>query len=337
MGRTAKYKKIKSFDPYSKQNGGRLSLETVGIWGLGDVGRKAKRKSKTVEKLKQQKLNRIRKKMEAKGKPLVIKGKEKEGFDLVPSDNEDDFDLDDLTGSLKKQKPMNPSKFLEMEDEFGTQIKGVTSTTTTKTVSSSSTKTQEKPLDPIKEAEAEAREAEKLLKLDKNGGNNTSVDKKAPEGRRENESKRAYNRRVKAETRQIIKNQQLEELNPEKRRKKKEFLTQKKKRKRSKGQSAVASGGGSDDEERKFQRQENIPFGTQVERPPTFTAVPRGASKAKATGKNDRNSKNNKKSGFKSDAQIEAEQRNLERMRQKVQEQYALIKAKRKRAGDFHL
>jgi len=34
---------------------------------------------------------------------------------------------------------------------------------------------------------------------------------------------------------------------------------------------------------------------------------------------------------------IKAEQRAMEKMRLKVQAQYALIKARRKREGDFHL
>jgi hypothetical protein len=37
MGRVAKYKKVKSFDPYSKKNRGNVDLGQVGVWGLGKL------------------------------------------------------------------------------------------------------------------------------------------------------------------------------------------------------------------------------------------------------------------------------------------------------------
>ena len=58
MGRVAKYKKVKSFDPYSKKNGGNVDLSKVGVWGLGDNGRKAKKRSRRAEVLRRNKKRR---------------------------------------------------------------------------------------------------------------------------------------------------------------------------------------------------------------------------------------------------------------------------------------
>ena len=52
MGRVAKYKKVKSFDPYSSKNRGNVNLNQVGIWGLGDSGRKTKKRSRRAEQLR---------------------------------------------------------------------------------------------------------------------------------------------------------------------------------------------------------------------------------------------------------------------------------------------
>jgi len=94
MGRVSKYKKIKACDPYSKKNGGNVDLSTVGIWGLGDNGRKKKRKSRTAERLKAQKGKKHKKNKN---------NDDGDGFDLPPSEA-DEFDLMDLMGSVKKQE-----------------------------------------------------------------------------------------------------------------------------------------------------------------------------------------------------------------------------------------
>eukprot|EP00978_Attheya_sp_CCMP212_P034395 scaffold143861_cov60-Attheya_sp.AAC.1 len=81
-------------------------------------------------------------------------------------------------------------------------------------------------------------------------------------------------------------------------------------------------------------------FGEQAERPPVFTVLPRGAralektrqAKIMMSKKNIAANDNGTK-----ESKIEAEQRSMEAMRNKVQAQYELIKARRKQAGDFHL
>lgn len=135
-------------------------------------------------------------------------------------------------------------------------------------------------------------------------------------GRMEGESKRAFNRRVQRETRQIIKNASTEANNPEKKQKKKEFLKRKKKGKNSKWLADETVEVASDKltvEDELIAREEEtrVRFGEQAERPPTFDVLPRGAKR---------------KPSMLSDLE-------LEKARKKVQEQYADIRAKRRRQG----
>jgi hypothetical protein len=316
MGRVSRYKKIKAFDPYSKANGGRVNLDNVGVWGMGADGRKTKKKSKTVQKIKQQ-------------KHLLIREERKDpnsrNFDAPPTDK-DDFDLADLMGTLKKEKPVVLSE----------EPIPVRETIAVKTLPS-------KSLLHINENEEHAH---KLLKLD------AQVEPKKKvveaEGRMEGESKKAYQRRVKTETRQIINRVKMDEQNPEKRKRKKEFLDNKKKKKKGKKSNAYV---GRDDEDSDVEEDEDgndkfvtgeqaiaarardkVQFGEQVLRPPTFRSnmVPRGAPK-KAELKTQ---SSDKRMGEK---EITAEQKSMDLMRRKVQAQYRLIKSQRKNAGVFHL
>ncbi|GAX15049.1 hypothetical protein FisN_12Lu389 [Fistulifera solaris] len=305
MGRVARYKKIKACDPYSKQNGGRVQLDKVGVWGLGDNGRKPKKRSKTAERLRAHK----RKRQVDEGDP----------FDLPP-EGEDEFDMADLLGSVKREKKTTE------ETEV---VSNVVKTVTTSSV---------KPEKALKEDEN--LQSSKLLKLDK------QIEKKlheAPEVKRmPGESKKAFDRRIKAETRMIIREQRVNNRNPEKKQRKKEFLTNKKKKKSgealvssSSGKYADDSDAGADDDfitgeqaAAHRDRESTVPFGVQAERPPSFKQLPRGAvEKKRPTGQ----------SKLSDDADIEAEKKTMELMRRKIQAQYAAIKAQRRQRGDFHL
>jgi hypothetical protein len=308
MGRVARYKKVKSFDPYSKENGGRVQLDNVGIWGLGQVGRKPKKRSKTAEKLRTK-----RKKLKSADN----------GFD-APPEKGDDFDVADLIGSLKKEIP--PIEQIDL----GTRVKDVARI---------AVKAPTQKLSSILEDEREEKNVTKLLKLD------AQVEKKQPAvvvlGRMEGESKAAYRKRVKAETRQIIRRERMDQHNPEKRQKKKDFLNNKKKNKKRKriaelgrdiledqfdddrssglvtGERAVAARAAATE----------VVFGEQAERPPVFRQLPRGAS-----------TKTERKVGSRMrDEHVEAEHEAMEKMRRTVQVQYAVIKRRRKDNGDFHL
>jgi hypothetical protein len=329
MGRVARYKKVKSFDPYSSKNGGRIDLDTVGVWGLGDMGRRAKKRSRTAENLR-----RKRKKAKSDG-----------GFDIEPASG-DDFDLADLVGSVKREA--NPARDLSADNKPVVVSSAVGNKSTKRPAVPASLHT---PGASSPMADEEQKVAAKMMKqlesqVEQNAVSKNSLQQHQPEGRMPGESKNAYRRRVKRETRQILQRERMQARNPEKLRRKKDFLNNKKKKKSGKktwepedGDTSSAyqytgQNGGTDrglTVEQKLEeraRETEVRFGEQAERPPVFKQLPRGAKakKQKATT-----------TGKMSETAVLAEQEAMEAVRQKVQAQYALIKAKRKQAGDFHL
>ena len=364
MGRVAKYKKVKSFDPYSSKNRGNVNLNQVGIWGLGDSGRKTKKRSRRAEQLR------------SKNKKKRVNNLTKNGggFDLPPTEREDEFDLNDLMGSVKKQKIANPN-----DDDHGhddnitkqlpppTATKGDRFETTGNSASIATT------------GEEEEKKVARLLKLEEHDIEKAEKQKLEQEmfQRQAGESKNAYRKRTKNETRQIIQQSHMKQHNPEKRQRKKEFLTNKKKQKKSSSASSSSNSNGwnsnggdssggwknrrsegqqdnddydSDDHYNKKVNKDidetRIVFGEQVERPPVFRQLPRGAT---ATKQNKKRSKNNK---FKqentttttttatksmTEEEIDAERHAMDTMRRKIQAQYAAIKLSRRQNGDFHL
>ena len=328
MGRVSKYKKIKSCDPYSKasrKNG--INLETVGVWGLGDDGRRQKKRSKTAQKLKAQKKKSKHRKND-------------DGLFDLPCDK-DEFDMNDLMGSVKKQ-PL-PQQDLGLSLASMKEASYDHTTTSTGNVASIP-----------KTLEDETRVA-KLLNLDQQV---EKKDDKSHMQRQAGESRNQYNKRTKAETRQIIQKTSVGKRKTAKLEKKKEFLKQKKLKKKGKlssragrydqdeddgydsdaplhknessssaglvtGERAVAMAAAMHDEPL---------FGEQAERPPIFLQLPRGAQKSfKSTNKPTKSSNMSKE-------QIDAEASAMALMRRKVQAQYAAIRAKRHQNGDsFHL
>lgn len=269
-------------------------MDSDGIWGFGDNGARPKKRSRTAEKLRQQKINGLVKRMKDPTARANYKSldQQRRGMNCPPSDNEDEFDIADIQGSLKRQMP--ECSIVCAPDAALPPVK--------------CTASNHMPHDALEMTEA--KESAKLLKVD------VATKKPKYETRRKNESKRSYTRRVRDETTCIIKQTKMAELNHAKRKRKKEFLNKRKKGKRP----AKGSDG------HHFLQIDAVPFGHQVQRPPNLKSLPRGASlRTKKTNTSKR------------EMNVEAEQENLERMRQRVQEQYAIIKAKRKKAGEFHL
>ena len=98
MGRVARFKKLKTCDPYSSKNRGQLLGERV--WGLTDSGRKVKKRSLVAQKMQALKQKR------RKGEKKVV-----EGFDVPPTE-EDEFD----STTFEVQKKTKP---LTLEDVEG--------------------------------------------------------------------------------------------------------------------------------------------------------------------------------------------------------------------------
>jgi hypothetical protein len=307
MGRVAKYKKIKSCDPFSKKNGGRPSM--LGQWGMDDNGRRAKKRSAAATALRKNKFKR-----QNRG------DQEEDAFDLPPSGG-DEFDLRDLL-RVKKIKPP-PQELLE-EAKL---------TTKTVTVVPNDDSDEDEPRNEIvQDPMLEEKRANRILKIHPDRPSHKDVPKVE---RFPGESRKAFERRIKSETRQLIKNEKLQQRNPEKRQRKKEFLNKKKKLKGKSLQDSVEDDGYRGEEifeSDGFVTGEHavarVALGDQVERPPVFHQLPRGAIvKAKTTTQSSKNK----------NASIVAEQQAIENMRRKVQAQYALVQAKRRQAGDFHL
>jgi hypothetical protein len=311
MGRVARYKKVKSCDPFAK--GGGIMVD---VWGEGNNGRVAKKRSRTSEKLR---FNRKR-----KGTEEV-----RDGFDEPPG--EDEFDMNDLVGSLKKQEVVNLLKEednVEKVKEIGVEKPSIKAPTTEV---AANPKHALSLADDLKEA--------KILKIDPNKKEATTV-----AGRMEGESKKAFYRRMKSETKRAIRDESIiDNTNPEKKQRKKDFMKAKKQKKRKGGSAGYDDEDGQryddDDDDLDIlmtgeRAVQQIAFSnqTQVERPPTFHILPRGCTPKKAKAQ----------IAFKpntgmSHEQQHAEQRSMEKMREKVQARYAIMKAQRKKDHDFHL
>lgn len=312
MGRVAKYKKIKACDPFSKQNGGKQSM--TGMWGFDDNGRRAKKRSKTCLALRK------------KRKRLIDTTANE--FDVPPSGG-DDFELSDLL-QVKKVKAAPTRELLEETKPKTTERIVEIATRSIRDDESDGEEDSTVQNNITQDFMLEEKRAARILKIEPEQRRSAPVVERLA-----GESRKAFQKRFKLETRQIIKNEKLQQRNPEKRQRKKEFLNKKKK---SKGKSTQ-----NDDSEDDIvhERHDTLSkddgfitgeqavaraaLGDQVERPPVFEQLPRGA-KARPT-----QSKQYK------DVSVEAEQKAMENMRRKVQAQYALVKAKRRKTGDFHL
>lgn len=328
MGRVAKYKKVKSFDPYSKKNRGNIDLGTVGVWGLGDDGRRAKKRSRKAEQMHERK-NKVKGKKKAKNK-IIDDG----GFDVPPMEK-DEFDMSDLLGSVKRRK-------VETKDILGSDGSQLTNTKPAESKKNSKVETYDKIVTStgnvasIPKTDEDELKVTRLLRLNEQEEKKAEKEKQLRHARMEGESKNAYRRRTRAETRQIIK-QSTTTKNHEKLEKKKEFLKNKKKNKKRKG-GVWGSYNDADNCDDTFDDtpsyDTSVRFGEQAERPPIFRQIPRGA---KGKSKTMTQSTKSVKTEGMSEHQINAENNAMDLMRRRVQAQYKAIKSKRKDDGDFHL
>ena len=199
----------------------------------------------------------------------------------------------------------------------------------------------------------------------------SSREKKTMQKRQEGESMNAFNRRLKEETAMALaedykQNKQSRAGNKKggsntngqeddgvlsKSQRRKEFLNRKKRKKRMRNEPGMDF---PDEEEEVMARRHQgdgdgdgfitgeaavarLSFLDQVEQPPVFAQLPRGASK-KPNGKQLKCKEFESKSKLQKEESIRAEQNSMEAMRRKVQAQYAILKQKRRAQGaSFHL
>mmetsp|Transcript_52316 Transcript_52316/g.111174 ORF Transcript_52316/g.111174 Transcript_52316/m.111174 type:complete len:369 (-) Transcript_52316:423-1529(-) len=364
MGRVSRYKKVKSIDPFAKN----------GSW-KSDVGdcatlRRAKRKSKTALRLKEQKNSKLQRRMRAKkGCDRRNSGGsngwgDDDGYDLPPEGG-DEFDLNDLMGSVKKQtQTCNPL----LETTGPAQL----------AMSSSS---------------GGERWTCKVEKVDQRGvvaaSNRNSADSTAQSSKKQSMcagscKEKATNDNsltitAKTTTREIIEacsnpksqksisNRLSLSSGLSKQEKRKAFLKKKRSKKRRRGSGVLNDDDGDDFANREalkslhsqphmssehreqakpkkhLSKQQNYSdtlvartaMDDQVERPPTFTSLPRGANKLSKNRKSNcsntsaEGSIEDKGEGEK-DQRIRKEQQALESMREQVMKQYAMLRRSRR-------
>jgi len=317
MGRVARYKKVKSFDPYSKQNGGRINLNHVGVWGLGSDVRKTKKRSRTSEKLRS-----LKRKRGKDGGDNTTRG-DPHGLDTAPEGG-DDFDLADLVGSLKK-KSNSPFKNESI------------------ILSATAAAAPEKTKSP-EQALKEERKVHRLLKIEQQEEEKKRKEMEQSMERVEGEKKWDYRKRVRKETGQAIRKERIKNSNSQRQQKKKEFMNNKRKKKKDRGKKCAPQVEQNDSDSGDEQdtlitgeaavaaTQDVVLFGEQAERPPTFRQLPRGA---KAKAEIDEQTNKTKKPKLMQEEDVRAEHYAMEKMRAKVQAQYALVR--KRRNGAFHL
>lgn len=299
MGRVARFKKIRSCDPYSRENRGRVALDRVGVWGLGDSGRKAKKKSLVAQKYQAMKSKR-------RGKDYASN----DDFDLPPNDQEDEFD----STTFVVQKKTKPLSFADLE--------------TTKQ-SEHEIKKEESRINKLLKIDAQVEPKKGPVAVPgKMPGESKNAYRKRVKTEitlmtKESKQQSKQSLRKKEKKKEFFKNKKL----------KKKGTTSTVPRDVD---SNDLSGNESDDdlvtaEKAVRARTLDAPkFGEQAERPPDFKLLPRGATKRK-----DANKQNSKKRKAMDDEDVQVEQETMELMRRKVQAQYALVRQKRR--GQFHL
>lgn len=321
MGRVAKYKKTKS--SLKEYKGGEY------VWGTQTIS-KSKKRSQTAEKHLKKKLKR--------------RDTENDGFNLPGG--KDEFDLSDFV--VKKQKLKKPGEELAtppMQQVTVAPSHGFSTKITNKVkiggklVSCS-----------IPQNERDEKKLARSLNIDTKTGKSTNKAKKEAsiEGRRQGESMNAFHKRLKLETQMAL----ADDFNRKKRKevsedsdtitksqRRKEYMKKKKLKKNApihishKEENLPAREESEDNFITGEQAAKQISFLEQAERPPIFNQLPRGAkskSKLKMKGVDSNGNKMDK-------VKIKAEQDAMEAMKRKVQAQYAILKAKRKQGGNFHL
>lgn len=340
MGRVSRYKKIKSIDPFAKN----------GSWksDVGDITtlRRIKRRSKTALQLKEQKASKSQRRLRGKTKAGEAGTKhsgaggcngwgDDDGYDLPPAGG-DEFDMKDLLGSVKKET-VKPPAFLDQKSEA-----------------------------------LDEKWTRKVGKVDvrgvgvANGGAQSSKNGKKEKTKKDG----TLIITAKTPTKDIIaaaKSKKVpdNDASSAKHEKRKAFFEKKKMKKRKRGSSALDNDDGEDYAPQALQAQhsassqhpakkqltkpQNCPptliarsvMGDQVERPPTFTSLPRGAHKLaknqKAVrakhSKQDLASARKEEGDGEKNERIRKEQQALEAMRERVMKQYAILRESRRTVG----
>lgn len=349
MGRVARYKKVKSIDPFAKNNtwtsdqGDKSSL------------RRVKRKSKTALRLKEQKLRQRKGKKGAGSNGWGCD----DGYDLPPEGG-DEFDMADLMGSVKKQVVRSNDSLMEPQ----MLASSMPSVTPSSSMSHHQVQQTKKKSKGSEEKDAKKTAAKKGGKQQQKKHTATTLDgdlvitHKTPT----NEIIAAHsNPKRKRSANDNTASTVDGDSGPTKQERRKAYLQEKKLKKKNRGasnnynsdddedvlakhrlqqqQSDITSSSSSKQPKKHITQQQNYSdtiiarsqLDDQVERPPTFSVLPRGAHKLVKN-----QAKKNKRSGgsdVDNEQRIRKEQQALEAMREKVMRQYSIMREKRRSGG----
>lgn len=387
MGRLSRYKKVKSIDPFAKNN----------TW-TSDVGdkstvRRVKRKSKTAQRFKEQKLRQRRGKVGGSGgNGKVGAGSngwgqhDDGGYDLPPVGG-DEWDMADLMGSVKKEKVKSSSSLLdtmEPQHQLSSSMPTVFPSDSKQHQVQSQTMTTTKKPKGKQQQQAAAKKGDKQQKQKQQKQQNQTIT--TPDGELVITHKTPTKDIIAAHSnpkrnRSNNNNTTTDEGGLSKKERRKEYL-QEKKLKKKRGASLNSTNYNSDDDDdnndvltnHRLQQQQfndtqqhpssttsnkqpkkhviqqqnyshtmiarSVMLDDQVERPPTFSVLPRGAHKLP------KNQKKNNTGGDSGDdgksmeggdvnkeQRIRKEQQALEAMREKVMRQYSIMREKRRSGG----
>ena len=323
MGRVARYKKVKSVDPFAK-NGSSWKSDVGDCTTL----RRKKRRSKTAEKHKEQKMKKRNRKGGEGGGSNGFGSDD--GFDLPPS-GKDEWDWSDIVGSVKKQQ----HKKEELSDNATPMPTVVPSKGAAHKVATApdKKKQQKKTIIPSK------ANIKKSFEMGDKITSRTSTREIIETYSRPNSSKRlSENGDSDGMTNRAQKKKAFldSKKNKKRRRQMEQELDDEEYAARQKALRSLHSSQSSPDiaqSKTHLVQQSNYSetlrtrtvIESQVERPPTFSSLPRGARTKKAAieGRNDREN---------DDQRIKKEQQQMELMRQRVMQSYAKLRESRRMA-----
>lgn len=336
MGRLSRYKKLKSVDPFAKnrtwEDGYGCTSTTV---------RKAKRRSKTATKLHEQKAKR---RLKRKGGGLTdfggSNGGLEEGFDLPPAGG-DEFDMSDLTGSVKRFKA--PSSVIPLLEDDKHKIGTVSATSTGKADKLDMRGVKIQTSDAAAQAASTATLVAAGVKdKSKITAKTTAEDIMA-----------SLEHDAKSKKKRKTKDAGDETTAAKKRQHKKDYLAKRKAMKNGRKRKANHDSDSDDDDGGGGQHRgsasndeggsgvgvsgvrhgrTSAAFDEQAERPPTFTKLPRGAKKKQqfASSSSSKQESSYTSNGGMTDEARRKEQRALEAMREQAVARYAVLKANRR-------
>mmetsp|Transcript_27430 Transcript_27430/g.40225 ORF Transcript_27430/g.40225 Transcript_27430/m.40225 type:complete len:361 (-) Transcript_27430:903-1985(-) len=359
MGRVARYKKVRSIDPFAKNNtwssdqGDRTTL------------RRVKRKSKTALRLKEQKLRQRKGKHGAGSNGWG----HDDGYDLPPEGG-DEFDMKDLMGSVKKQTGNAKAMDALMEPQVLSSCMPTVTPSGHHQVQQQRKKSKANDSSNNKAAAAKkgGKQQQKHPATTTTPDGDLVITHKTPTreiiAAHSNPKRKRSNAATTTSTADG-------EAGPTKQERRKAYLQEKKKKKKGGTNIMNNNNYNSDDDDdnvlathrlqqhqsdtttssssttkqpkKHISQQQNYSdtivarsiMDDQVERPPTFSVLPRGAHKLSKNQKTKKNQMDGSSSSGDVDKEqrIRKEQQALEAMREKVMRQYSIMREKRRSGG----